>query len=276
VGSEGAALDDASDEGAAEDDDAAGALDSTEPEALGSATADDETAAELVALGAAGVKTIADEEGVAETLALEDSAVEETASEEDCDGTPDTERTSDGAGMSVIAGPDAETETAADSDTDAVAAALDVGTSPGAAVVDTDADGVELTLSEDAVADGAVVSVVAPEALEAGGAPGATFSGLTCTVHLVTFSNASLPAASLMGVKVISHVSIRIPAGVTVSFVVVSWVWLLGACLLCKGRALAWAENKNKRAKRAKNVGLVGRIAADNIVKVKRKIRSCG
>lgn len=183
-------------------------------EALGSAAADDETAAELVALGTAGVKTIADEEAVAEALALDDSTVEETASEVDCDGAPETERASDGAGRIVIAGAEAEDEMAADSDTDAdaLSAALDVGTSPGAAVVEADADGVELMLSEDAVAEGAVVSVVAPEALDAGGAPGAAFSGLTCTVHLVTFSNASLPEASLMGVKVISQDSIRVPA----------------------------------------------------------------
>lgn len=266
IGSDEAALDRAPDDdgGAADDADAEGALDSAEPEALGSGAADDETAAELVALGTAGVKTIPDEEAVAEALALDGSTVEETASEVDCDGAPDIERASDAAGRIVIAGAEAEDEMAADSDADGLSDALDVGSSPGAAVVE---DSAELMLADDTVAEGPVVSVVAPEALDTGGAPGAAFSGLTCTVHLVTFSNASLPAASLIGVKVISQDSIRVPAGVTVSFVVVSWVWLLGACRLCKGRALAWAEKKNKRAKRAKNVGLVGRIAADNIVR---------
>ena len=271
VGSEEAALEEASGEDAAEDADAE-ALASAELEALGAALADDETAAESVALGTAALRrmavdedaaaepladddgaaeSVADDEAAAESLAegvaeaLAESADDDAASELDCGGAPEIVMAEDpDSGRMVIAG-----------EADAV------GASPGA-------EPVALAESDEAVAEGPVVSVVAPEALEMGGAPGLS-PALTCTVHLVTFSKASPPAASLMGVKVISQVSIKVPAAVTVSFVVVSDVWLPGACRASKGRALAWAESKNKRVKRARNEGLVGRMIADNIVRAK-------
>lgn len=236
MGSAGAAaLEEASALDAADDAASSEALASAELEALGAALADDETAAESVALGTAGVSWMtADEEGAADSLADDDTA------ESVAEGVGAAESDTDAEGVA-----EALAESA---DDDAAASELDCGGAPemvidpdsGRIVIAGDADAVASPDADDeTVAEGTVVSVVAPEVLEMAGAPGLS-PARTCTVHLVTFSNASFPVASFMGVKVISHVSTRVPAGVTVSFVVVSDVWLPGACRTCsKGRALA-------------------------------------
>ena len=271
VGSAGAAaLEEGAAVGAADEDAASEeALASAELEALGAALSDeDETAAESVALGSAAVNWMApDEEGAADSVTDDDAA--ESVAEADAESVAEGEGAAESEADSEAVG-SALAESAEDDET---ASELDCGGAPEMVIADDPAGGRMViageadmvTSGDELVAVGTVVSVVAPEALEAGAPPGAFW---TWTVHLVTFSKASFPVESLMGVKVISQVSIRVPAGVTVSFVVVSDVWLPGACRTCsKGRALAWAENKNKRAKRARNEGLwVGRIVADNIV----------
>lgn len=85
--------------------------------------------------------------------------------------------------------------------------------------------------------------------------------GSIFVVHFETFSKTSSPAAFFFGVRVISQVSVRRPADVSVVVLVVTVVDPSADVVwrACSGRALTWAENRRIKERMAKNVDWVGR-----------------
>lgn len=92
--------------------------------------------------------------------------------------------------------------------------------------------------------------------------------GSTFTVHFETFSKTSSPLAFFFGVRMISQVSVRIPAVVSVVVLVVTDVDPFEETWRARrGRALTWAENRKKKERMTRNKVWVGRIVCiENIV----------
>jgi hypothetical protein len=87
------------------------------------------------------------------------------------------------------------------------------------------------------------------------------FVGSTFVVHFVTFSNTSSPLSFFLGVRMISQVSVKRPALVSVVELVVTEVDPSGFVVwrADRGRALTWAERRRKKERKTKNEDWVGR-----------------